>query len=366
MYIVLYLLGIFVLGSICSYTDIKNGKIYNKHIKYGIYYSLLVAIVVFFTVREFNFNAFFHYITNSAFVLVVGFLLWYGGLWTAGDAKFFFVINLLFPPDFIYYGYKGYFYGFTLFTNIFIVLFFYFLILLIKRWRSVPIMKILKESLKPQLILTIFFFIFALGYLSQYLPSILTNNFFITIMFYIFVFSILSVILGKYILHVLIILSFLRVLLQYQELFQVQFYVDFVTQLLLFFIARFIILKMSYYVFTKKRHVSRLKVGDFIAEDILPIKSNAGEVYTNMPIENLTFFAYIQNQLFAHIEYDKNIGIKETNLNWFRKNKKKLLFNRIRVYETMPFAPFIFVGVILTIVTRGDFFIWLVSLIISI
>ena len=39
-------------------------------------------------------------------------------------------------------------------------------------------------------------------------------------------------------------------------------------------------------------------------------------------------------------------------------SKRRLNFSKIRIHQTLPFAPFIFLGVLLTLISRGSFVIF--------
>ena len=91
---------ILFLGVITSYEDIKYGKIRNKWIILGLIYLVVVYIILFLVYNIYNLNVTYLYflLINGTLALLAGFLIWYICLWTAGDAKLFFVYALLIPP----------------------------------------------------------------------------------------------------------------------------------------------------------------------------------------------------------------------------------------------------------------------------
>lgn len=91
---------ILFLGVVTSYEDIKFGKIRNKWILLGLgyFFTTNAVIILFFNdIYKLNFDYFVFLLLNGFLALIAGVLLWYLGLWTAGDAKLFFAFLLLLP-----------------------------------------------------------------------------------------------------------------------------------------------------------------------------------------------------------------------------------------------------------------------------
>jgi len=130
----LFLPVLFLIGLITSYQDFKEGKIKNKWIilglvwVLGIYFLLLIwAFLAPYLSQIFSKEFAFilpSYISkvfiNSAIALVIGYLLWYFNLWSAGDAKLFFIFSLLLPLKYYWKTALPYFPSFVLLINIFI------------------------------------------------------------------------------------------------------------------------------------------------------------------------------------------------------------------------------------------------------
>lgn len=123
----LFLTPVFIIGIVCSYTDVRYGKIRNKWLAIGFAWALILYAVLFI------YNYFFlHQLGNVDYVkgillngfvaFSLGYVLWNLRLLAAGDAKLFALYALLIPPEF--YA-KSYFWGFPSFIlliNIFIPL----------------------------------------------------------------------------------------------------------------------------------------------------------------------------------------------------------------------------------------------------
>jgi Flp pilus assembly protein protease CpaA len=371
----LFVLGILIIGIISSYTDIKYGKIKNKVIVIGLFYVVLVHLLLVLTSKTINSTAYLHYVVNALFSILISFILWLTGLWTAGDAKLFFLFNLLTPTSFIELGYAGFFYGFVYFTNMFGVLFIFLFFKILTRvdWKTIKYA--LKKSLKPTYVLQIILFVFSFGFFIQFFPIILRSNFFITMSFFFIVFIFLRKLSGRFFLVLIIGISIVRIFVDRNIIQTAPFWIDLFTQATYFILLRLIILRLSYYAFTKKITLANLEEKMFLAEDIFPIESitkiddqtvgTRTQVYRKKPLTLLTFFSYLEQKHQKPFEYNTNLGLSEENLHWFKHNEKYILFKEIRIYETMYFAPFIFAGVIITLLVKGDVFIFLGQLVLK-
>jgi hypothetical protein len=131
----LFLPMLFFIGLVTSYQDFKEGKIRNKWILLGllwglgIYFLLLIwNLIVPYLSSElptFLVSYLFKSLINSAISLIIGYLLWYFNLWSAGDAKLFFIFSLLLPLKYYWRSALPYFPSFALLINIFIPILFF-------------------------------------------------------------------------------------------------------------------------------------------------------------------------------------------------------------------------------------------------
>jgi len=125
---------LFFIGLVTSYQDFRYGKIKNKWIILGMAWGLGIYIlciiwalifpylsqifpkISFFILPSYILKVFI----NSAFALIVGYLLWSFDFWSAGDAKLFLVFSLLLPLKYYWKSALPYFPSFALLINIFI------------------------------------------------------------------------------------------------------------------------------------------------------------------------------------------------------------------------------------------------------
>jgi Flp pilus assembly protein protease CpaA len=372
VYDYIFIAGIIIVGAITSYSDFRYGKIKNRVIIFGIAYAVLMNVFLFFSLEKVNPVAYAHYAVNSLFMLVLGFILWNIGLWTAGDAKLFFVFNLLTLPNFIQNYYLGFFYGLVYFVNIFGILLLYFTYKTIQKVSRQEFIYSVKSTFKPRLFFVSMLFVFAFGFLYRFFPASLSSNFFLTIIVTFIVYSIIEVFFRKSMFYLFLAVAVLRVIIDNKHFFDYGFWLSLLVSTFVFVMLVFFVQRICYFAFTRKTKLKDLKEGMFIAEDIIPVKivelneetkmqmenkNDSGIRYRKKRIENLTFFAYLKNSSFASFPYNKNLGLNTENLKWLGSNKEKLMFRSIRVYDTMPFAPIIFAGVLATIIVKGNLFV---------
>lgn len=168
----LFLIPLFTIGIICSYTDIKYGKIKNKWVALGLGWVVILYLSLglynhFYLHQPENINYLKEMMLNGLIALVIGYLLWNFKLLAAGDAKLFTLYALLIPPQFYSKAYFSQFPSFVLLINIFIPLLLFLSIKAlfyafkngIKKIRETKGKKVFtKESLKklkPQIVKTI-------------------------------------------------------------------------------------------------------------------------------------------------------------------------------------------------------------------
>jgi len=89
---------ILFLGIITSYTDIREGKIRNRHLLIALLY-FAVAIIVYnltgFLKESYDYFQLIYIGANLLLALVFGAVLWISGFWTAGDAKLYAIFAMI-------------------------------------------------------------------------------------------------------------------------------------------------------------------------------------------------------------------------------------------------------------------------------
>ncbi len=137
---ILFLPPLFLIGIITSYQDFRYGEIKNKWIIFGLVlgaaiYLLITALnlagfgdiflsAIPVQLFESNwFNMVGYVLLNSFSSFFLAFLLWRFNLWSAGDAKLFFVFSFLLPLKYYFNDYFPIFPSLALFINVFLCAF---------------------------------------------------------------------------------------------------------------------------------------------------------------------------------------------------------------------------------------------------
>jgi len=337
---------ILILGAITSYEDVKKNRISNKYI-------VSATIVAFLTNVVWNYLATAPWDTkllyiqttllNACLCLLIGFLLWYLSVWRAADGKLFFAYAFLLPISTYYYGYTQPFPSFSILVNTLVPT---FLILTLNLWVATSndekfgIVRTLAN--RRQL------FYMLLSLLSvQWLFSILfkhlalTNDFLITGLFSTLLLLFLTNRFGSVLYEISIPLVLLRIILDYEPMLSINFIIQFLTLFALFVLLNFIT-NLGSFRFNERIKITELKPGMHCAEKIV----RRGKLYVvSAPPTN--------EAEYLNINYENltNDDIKKLRL---LRSKDRLKCPELTVRQTLPFAPFLFMGVLLTILIRGD------------
>ena len=368
----LFLIPLFVIGLICSYTDIKYGKIFNKVIGAGILcafflYSALFFYNLFFLDQKDSFDYLFRMTLNGLLSFVVGYLIWYFKLWSAGDAKLFTAYAFLLPLKFYSKNYIPYFPSFVLLINLFIPL---FLVLIcgafltwakevcglkqkLKEFKSFDF-KIVFKKLKS---LSYGLFIMLLNYIFMSILFQLLTNFFKN-------FPNNQIFSNRFFLYFLLLLMMNRLaLIKKEKKWTVSFingvsiiYCSFLffsgniqtlqsilkTALVFMFLLGSVRQLLDFYI--KKKDIKKVKIKDFESGMII------------VPHE----IALVLEKLKTKEEKESFSWIDGGGLNDDQVKIIKNLFNNdpqtsIRIYKTFSFAHLMLLAVIFSIFTQSSF-----------
>lgn len=122
------------IAGLCAITDYLYGKIFNRHILWGLAAGVLMLVVIVgFWVFGLpgqsaqyanRFGGPWVYLLrvlgNAGLALAIGFGLWAGGMWAAGDAKLLFVLTLLVPLSAYTRNFWAFYPGYPILFNTFL------------------------------------------------------------------------------------------------------------------------------------------------------------------------------------------------------------------------------------------------------
>jgi len=184
----LFLPALFLIGLVTSYQDFRYGKIKNKWIIsaliWGIGVYSIFSIWNLFSDSPVSFPYILKVLINGSLALIIGYLLWRFNLWSAGDAKLFFVFSLLLPLKFYWHSYLPFFPSLALLINTFILALVFLFIqsgcFLIKNFRKISKGKILEFRKKTKndylMILKNIFGFFSIFLLLLFLRSMVIKH----------------------------------------------------------------------------------------------------------------------------------------------------------------------------------------------
>lgn len=298
---ILFLAGIFGLGAITSYEDVKFGKIRNKWILAALAYSVIL-FACFWIFGDLNKEYISKAAVNSAIALLTGFGIWKIELWSAGDAKLFFVYSLLIPLGLYSIQYSTLFPSIVLLINTFIPIFIFYLTIAFFKtsWKEKKEGWIKTNSIKNMLVL--FLALFSFSWIFNILKGYVD---YITLFIFLFLIVILTErILKKSITAILCIIAVLRLFFD-KNVYNAQFFWMFIYLFLFFLLVKYIAFGLGDFVFLKNADNKRAKMVNFDEKKKIPLK----------------------------------------------------------MQESLPFAPFIFAGVLLVILLNKDIISWIIEFI---
>jgi hypothetical protein len=333
--LLVFLPGILLLGAITSYEDIKQGKIRNKWIIFAIVYAILAYIFLISYLKisgqEVRLIYFRDVLINSGIAVVLGFILWQTKLWSAADGKIFFAYALLLPLGFYSNSYYDIFPSFVLLSNTFVPFFIYsvFYLILFAPW------KIKKEGLSKTKIRDIIIIVssmFVITWITRLFVG-LNFGFLAMLLIVIIALFILNKILKGKILGFFIFLSIVRIILDYKYITTPGFIREFLP-LVSFLFLLILLVNLASLVYTQKIRIKELR---------------KGMIFVNNPQEKSLLKELEEIFLEQRAE-----GITDKDIALIKKLNKNNLNAKIEIKRTFPFAPFILIGVILTIIFAGD------------
>jgi len=345
-----FLPAIIALGIITSYEDLKCGKIRNKYILAALIYAFIVnlGLIIFFKIKTdiINYPYISEYLISITLALILGFYLWYGKFWTSGDAKLYLAFSALMPLSAYGFGYIKYAPNLTILINTFIPLaiFYFFKILFGTSWNDKK--QVLKKIFDIKPFLKYLLFIFAILWLPIILMSLGIILSFIEIMAITMLISFfLKKLPEKNMSAIFIIITITRLILD-KTVYSIFFLRQFFIFLFIFVILQTFFNELGKFTFSEKRKIKDLKNGMILSENICKDGNKYIKETNVMPIKKIAYF-FRQN----------GNGLTCEDVQKLKKLKieKKLKFSDIRVNKITPFAHYMFMGVLITIIFNGNF-----------
>jgi len=364
---ILNILFIILVGVLTTYTDLKRRIIQNK--------VVLAAFLAAPFLHIFNIiqnpsliSAVPYMVYNIAFSVFAGVLLWFIYVWPAGDAKLFIAYSSLLPLDI--YRATGSFMSFDFLMNTFVPVFFVMLLVLLRKSKKPDIKKGIKVALDPYtifitgLVITGFLWFF-LGIFSLLgIP----HDYLIIMVFLFVMIEIVNKISPFNLEYTYIIVAVIRILVDYRSVFTFGFAYYLLSILLVFMVFRSFVLELSFSKNTVRRKIGDLKPGMQLAEGISEKGHGKKAGYEKVEFKQFTFIGDLKERTQKKFIHNMSFGgLTEDDVKKIKRLRKdgKIPFDDILVHIVMPFALFLFLGVLLTVFLRTNFVTYIIHFLAS-
>jgi Flp pilus assembly protein protease CpaA len=385
---------ILLFGLITSYEDIYQGKIRNRYILIALIIGLLIYIsyslyIIYYSNLELNWIYLVETLTNSMIALILGFILWIMSFWSAGDAKLFFTYSFIIPISIYSIDKIPFFSSFYLIFNSFIPFLIFAIVLTIREKvtdvrygdikEEITIKKIARNAVYTFTITWIANYVISLFNIKSNMLSIIITS---SLLIYIvrkYIYENIPEMMGRIKIRTIIFaisaiaISAFRIYLNYDNILTINFIWTFLIYYIILSAIRGYVKSETKSFFTKKVHVLHLWEGMHLADTIIKkekkknedckkenLKCDKNIINCDSEYENCKKEIYIiakkddiQTKLNAAFPNELSNEDVKRIIKLYKQNK--LNFNKLNIHKTMPFAPLMFIGALLTIIAKGAF-----------
>ena len=314
-----------------------------------------ILINIFFTksISAFDLNLkddFAQSIINIIVALIFGFFIWSAGFWSQGDAKLFLGYSLLLPVFTYQHGYIPFFPSLAILINTFIPTAIFYFINSFRHIKKRDLKTKVKQIFSPSNLMNLIFFAFSFSFIFD---LILTHfnlklDLILKMIILLILFEILSKISSGTRQKLFAILSILIIAFFFNSVFTASFLSQFLLNVMLILVSNFLLSTTE--IYSQSVRIMNLKAGMLLSEPLI-ITNNGAEKREVSLRSILSSFYSIKGAV-------ENIKTKltEEDVKQLQKleNEKRLKFAEIKITKTVPFAPFMFFGVLLTYLLQGS------------
>jgi len=342
----LFLPLVLYLGIITSYTDIKEGKIRNKHLLTAFIFSIILYLSLFL-LQKINLDIILMTLINFGIGAVVAFFLWFLGMWSAGDAKLFAVYLFMIPVFF--YKLKTYTF-LTLLINVIIPAAAFFIIVLLIKTKIQEKLTLLKKFASFKSLVHSILLVFCTGWIIELIFSLLKipSNLIFNMILILGIDKLIRKVWKYNVLYIYALISVIRIVFQWQKMLTFNFWISFLIFTVGFMILRGLIFDMSFFLFSKEIMVKDLKLGMILAENIVRNKRKNKIAYQKVLSSGLFSTSQLNNPHFLLTHSIEGLTQQDINL------LNKLHIKNIKIQQTIPFAPFMFFGALIILIFGVD------------
>ncbi len=340
-----FFLAAVAISGYAAVEDFRHERIPNKALlallAMGLAYQLL-AVSNFAGAAITFFYAFF-----------VAVLLWFIGIWPAGDAKLFSILFLFLPPQL----YSAQSIVFDFLVNTFVPVFFFMFFVIIARSKFSLLKEAVKYALDPYRLIMLGaillgFIWFVMGAMQLlFSPFSAWFDYFLTLVLLFAVFEFFRRVLSEKLELFFFGCAVLRVLLDYSTIYSVSFIQEFSSMIFVFLFFRFFVLFLAFKLYTYSVPIEELKAG-MVAGELIVRK---GERFEKVSLLNPSLISFMSQRLERVVHNTNFLTEKDVKRIQKLRAQKKIPFASMLVCKVQPFAVFILLGFALTVLAEGSF-----------
>jgi Flp pilus assembly protein protease CpaA len=355
---ILNIVCITLLGIITTYTDLKKRLIENRVILAGL---LAAPLLHLYTILQNPaLTALLPYMFyNMAFSIFAGVLLWYINMWPAGDAKLFIAYSFLLPIEI--YQITQYFISFDFLINTFVPIFMVMLFFLLLRSKKSDMKNSIKFALNSYtVLLSIIVIVGFLWFFFEFLSLLgfgLAQNYLISMVVLFLIIEIFTKIAPFNLEYLYLFLALVRLFLDYRNVLTLNYMYYMFTLLFSFLIVRFFVIDLGFKGYTIKKRVEDLEPGMCLAEGIREKKIGDNVEYEKERLAPFEITQALKDRTKNFIHNTSFDGLTKEDVKKIKKLREegKINFSDILIHTITPFALFLFLGILMTVLLKTNF-----------
>ena len=322
-----------------SYEDYRKRIIQNKYVVLIFFMGMFYQ---FLNTGTLPLRTFLYF----GYALIVGFAMWFLGLWPAGDAKLFSVLVMFLPETFLRSGII-----LTYSINIFVPIFIVLTVFVMFKGRD-KIKEGLKYAFNPYRVFILMVILLGfVGWIVQGLSGLgVPVNFFLILLILFVAFEIFNMIPTFRTELVFTALAVLRIILDFETVSTIGFFKEYFSMIGLFIILRFFVIFVVYHFYGRYVEIEELEPGMSPSEGI--VKTEDG--FEKVSFMNSSFVDYMRQRKEDFIH--NIIELTEEDVEKLKELREdgRMDIRTLFIDRTQHFAFMICIGFLITFVLGRD------------
>lgn len=344
----LSLVSVLVLGAATGWEDFKKGIIRNEYVLAGLLVGLFVQ-----GLDSYGSQRLYTAVLSIVFALIVGFFIWYSGFWTAGDAKLYAAFVALLPLSLFGAYASAFSLAYVLLVLTFIPAFIVFALKAVWSSRG-GLSRELWRSLAPANLFGLATSLFAISWGLEVVMRQFGfgGNYLTYLLVVFFLYRLLTALLPVVLMVGLpLLVVVLRVVFDYPAISTSAYWAFFAIEFVALLVLNFFFVNLGYKAFSKPVAVSALREGMLPAQGVVEQKRKGR--YGLVPLQ--ARYSLTSARLNGIIVPSESWWFSAKDVYWLKAQAKagRLGFSKVLVQQTLPFAPFLALGALLSLFLGG-------------